>query len=120
MTAESPDPLFEIPQQPGVRLENRVGEIALAALELGDFFLDGPGREQAIREDVPRLPDPVRPIDRLRLYRGVPPRIQQEHVLRGRQVQSEAAGLQTDQEDAASGIALEAVHGRRPTPGRAG
>ena len=62
-------------------------------LQLGDLLLDGVPRDQPIGEHVARLADPVRAIDRLRLDRGVPPRIEQEHVVRRRQVEPEPAGL---------------------------
>ena len=85
----------------GIRRQDRVGQLPLRCLHLGHLLFDGIFRDQAVGEDVPRLADSVRAIDRLRFGRRVPPGIEQEHVLGGGQVQADTAGLQADQEHAA-------------------
>src|SRR5262249_43196289 len=65
--------------------------------------------DQAVAEDVPRLADAVRAIDRLRLDRRVPPRIEQEHRIGGGEIQPDAARLQADQEQRTRRIVLEAI-----------
>ena len=51
----------------------------------------------------------MRPIDGLRLGRGVPPRVEDEHVVGGGEVQPHAAGLQADQKQATRRVALKAL-----------
>ncbi len=79
----------------------------LLLLELEDLLLDRVAADQAVGEDVLRLADAVRAVDGLGLDGGVPPGVEQEDVLGGRQVQAEAAGLQADQEERAVGVVLE-------------
>ena len=55
-------------------------------------------------------------VDRLALHRGIPPGVEQEDVVRRRQVQAEAAGLQADQEHLAVRVVLEPLHPRLPVP----
>ena len=58
---------------------------------------------------MPRLADSMGAIDRLRLDRRVPPRVQQEDVLGGGEVQSESASLQADEKEPAFRIVLKAL-----------
>jgi hypothetical protein len=51
----------------------------------------------------------VRPIDRLCFNRRLPPRVQQEHVLSGGEVQAEAARLQADEKQRTA-IVLKPLH----------
>ena len=71
-------------QQSLVGADDRVGEVALGRLQLDDLVFHRVGGEQAIGEDVPRLADAVRAIDRLRFHGRVPPRIEQKDVVRVR------------------------------------
>ncbi len=84
--------------------------MTLALLQLEDPFFHRVTCNQAIREHVAALTDAVRPIDRLGFDRRVPPRIEQKDVLRGGEIQSQAAGFQTDQKQPAGGIGLETLH----------
>ena len=77
-----------------------------------DLLLDRVAGDQAVGEDVLRLADPVRAVDRLRLDGRVPPGVEQEDVLGRGQVQAEAAGLQADQEEPAVRVVLEPLDPR--------
>ena len=89
---------------------NRAGDFALGFLQLEDFLLDGVARNEAVREHMARLSDAVAAINRLGFHRGIPPRVQKEHVLGRGQIQSEPARFQTDEEQPAVLILLEALH----------
>ena len=54
----------------------------------------------------------MRTVDRLRLNRRIPPRVQQKHVFRGREVEPHASRFQTDQKKRALGIVLKALNDR--------
>src|SRR5271157_6202505 len=71
--------------------------------------------DEAVHHDVPGLPDPVGPVDRLRLGGRVPPRVEQEAVVGFGQVQPEPAGLEADQEHRVRAV-LEAPQHRGPVP----
>ena len=62
----------------------------------------------------------MRAVDGLRLDRRVPPRVEQHHVARRRQVEPGAAGLERDQEHAWPGFVLERRHQLVAFPTRAG
>ena len=76
---------------------------------LQHLLLDGIAGDDAACEDLTLLADAVRPVDRLRLDRRVPPRIEQKHVLRGGQIQTDAACLEADQEQLAFRIGLKTL-----------
>ena len=76
-------------------------------LQLEDLLLHRIARDETRREHPARLANSMRAVDRLRFDRRIPPRIQQEHVVCRRQVETEAARLEADEEDAALGIRLE-------------
>ncbi|WP_173878246.1 hypothetical protein [Singulisphaera sp. GP187] len=63
-----------------VRVQDRVGKVALLLLELEDLLFDRVPADQAVREHALGLADPVRTVDRLRFHRRVPPRVEQVHV----------------------------------------
>src|SRR5678816_3566473 len=65
-------------------------------------------RNETRREHPPRLANPVRPVDRLRLHRRVPPRIEEEHVVRRREVQAQPTRLEADEEHPARRVGLKA------------
>ena len=58
-------------------------------------------------------------VHRLGFHRRVPPRVQQENVFGGGEVQAQAAGLQADQEEPALRVVLEALHVLLPVSGGA-
>ena len=89
----------EVLDEAVVGVEDGVGEVALALLELEDLLLDGVAADQAVGEDVLGLADPVRAVDGLGFDGGVPPGVEQVDIFGGGQVQAEAAGLEADQED---------------------
>jgi hypothetical protein len=99
-------------QAAGILAEDGFGQTALALLELEHFLFDGVLGNQPIGEHLARLADAMRAIDRLRFDRRVPPRIEQEDVLGGGEVEAEAARLEADQEQLAVRIGLEAVDAR--------
>ena len=106
-------------QHAAVLLENGIGEATLLDLEFGDFFLDGAATDQAVGKDLLGLADAVRAVDRLGFDGGVPPRVQEEHVIGGREIQTEATGFQADQEQRAVRIVLEAFDTRAAIAGLA-
>ena len=65
--------------------------------------------DQSISEDLFRLADPVGAVDGLRFDGRIPPRVQQEDVAGRRQVEAEAAGLETDEEQIAGAVGLETL-----------
>src|ERR1700741_3607106 len=84
----------EIADDARIGCEGRVGELALLLLQFEDALFDRVAGDQTVREDMALLTDAVRAIDRLRLDRRVPPRVEQEHVCGGGEIQPEPAGLQ--------------------------
>ncbi len=54
----------------------------------------------------------MRPVDRLRFHRRVPPRIEQVHVVGRREIEPVPTGLEADQEHGTVGVGLEPVHAR--------
>src|SRR4029453_6427244 len=55
----------QLPQEARVIREHRRGQVALTSLQLLDLLLDRVLAEEPVCEDAPRLPDPVRAVDRL-------------------------------------------------------
>src|SRR5918993_850343 len=108
---EQPVQIFcgQRPDQGRVGGQDRVRQLALLLLQGGDLLLDRVAGDQSVGEDVTRLPDAMRAIDRLRLDSGIPPGIEQEHVFSGSEIETDAAGLQADEEHAAVGIGVEPV-----------
>ena len=72
--------------------------------------------DQPVGEHLARLADAMRAVHRLRLHRRVPPRVEQEHVLRGGEVEARAAGLEAHQEGGHRLVLLEAPYPRLPVP----
>ena len=71
-------------------------------------------RDQPVGEHRPGLADAVRAVDGLRLHRRVPPRVEEEDVLGGREVQAEPAGLEADQEQPARRVVWKRLTARCP------
>jgi len=65
------------------------------------------------------LADAVRAIGRLILDGRVPPRVEQENVIGGGEVEPGPAGLERDQHHRRAGVVLEAAHHPSAVPGRA-
>jgi len=78
-------------------------------LKLQYLFLDGVLGDEAIGENLAGLADAVSAVDGLGFYGGVPPGIEEEDVLRGRQIQTKAAGFETDEKQLAVLIGLESI-----------
>src|SRR5262249_480750 len=95
-----------------VGVDDGVGEIAFGVLEREDFFFDCVAGDDAVSEDLSRLAEAVRAVNRLCLDRWVPPRVKQIDVFGRRQVQSQSACLQADQEQLAAGVILEPLDAR--------
>ena len=70
----------------------------LAPLQRHHLLLDRAGGDHPVDHHRAGLADPVRAVHRLRFRRGVPPRVEQEHVVGLGEGQPEPAGLQADQE----------------------
>ena len=85
-------------RQAVILVDDGVRDVALAFLEFQHFFFHGILGDQTVGEDGPCLADPVRPVYGLGFYRRVPPRIQEKHILGGREVQPQSAGFEADQE----------------------
>jgi hypothetical protein len=94
-------------------LEQALGEVSLLRVQGQHRLFDGALRDQADDRDRTRLADPVGPIGGLILDGGVPPRVEVNDVIGGRQVEPRASGLQGDQEQVAF-AALERLDGARP------
>jgi hypothetical protein len=75
-------------------VDGRVGEGPLAGVELEDLLLDGVLGDDAVDEDGALLADAVAAVGGLVLDGGVPPGVEQVHVIRGGEVQAGAAAAQ--------------------------
>jgi len=75
-----------------------------------DALFDGAGRHQPVHRHRPLLADAVRATHGLVFGGRVPPRVGDDHVVGGRQVQTEAAGLEADEEE----IGIAALERRHP------
>src|SRR6185295_4923935 len=81
--------------------------LRLALLELGDLLLDGAAGEEAIGDDGTVLADAVRAVDRLRLDCRVPPRVEENDIARGGEIESGTTGLERNEEHAGPFVGLE-------------
>src|SRR5687768_1369521 len=79
-----------------VGVDDRVGQVLLALLELEHLLLDRVLGDQAVGEHVLGLADAVGAVDRLGLDGRVPPRVEEEDVLGGGEVEAQPAGLEAD------------------------
>src|SRR5215216_3427719 len=99
----APDPRH----QAVVAANDRLGQIALGLLKLQHLLFDCITRNEPRREHPSRLSDAMRAVDGLRLDGWIPPRIEQVHVVRRRQVEAQPTSLEADEEDPALRIRLE-------------
>ena len=105
-----------------LRLELRGGEVApldghvaeqpLLVGLLDDVLLDGALGDEPVDVDVPRLPDPVTPVLRLRVHRRVPVRVIEDDGVRAGEVDADAARPGRQDEDEVLLVAVEALHER--------
>src|SRR4051812_28218684 len=100
----------EAGEQAPVGLDDGVGEVALGGLKLQDFLLDRIAGDDSAGKDGPLLPDAVGAVDRLGLHGRIPPWVQEVHVVGGGQVETQSAGLETDQEQGTAVPGLERRH----------
>jgi len=89
-------------------IEKIGGEIALVFVQLEDALLDAVLDHKPVDRDWPVLADAVGAIGRLILDRWIPPGVEMDHVIRRRQVETCAAGLEADEEK----IAIARLKGR--------
>src|SRR5699024_7319345 len=75
-----------------------VEEFGLALLQGEHLLFDRALGDVAVDHDGLRLPDTVCSVDGLILGRGVPPRVHEEDIVGLGEVESEAAGLEADEE----------------------
>src|SRR5678816_1149021 len=78
--------------------DRRADNVAFAGLELEDFFFDGIARDELIAGDDSSLTDTMGAIGGLIFDCGIPPRIEMDDGIRAREVQTDAACLETDEE----------------------
>src|SRR5215210_230137 len=97
-------------QHAPIRLDDGVGEVSLALLELENLLLDGVAGHQTAGEDGTALADAVGAVDGLGLDGGVPPGIEEVDVVGGGEVQAQPPRLEADQEELAGGVGLERLH----------
>ena len=88
-------------------------------MEPQDPLFDGVARDQAVEYDWPVLAYPMCAVRCLLLHGRVPPRVEQEDVIRGGQVQASAARPEREEHHGRSVLGLKAVHDRPPIPRRA-
>ena len=84
--------------------------IAFVVVEVEDLLLDRLPPDQPIDGHPVDLSDAVRAVGGLVLDGGVPPRVEQEDVIGGREVEPGASGLQRDQQHRRAVLGLEATH----------
>jgi hypothetical protein len=65
-------------------------QLALLFFEMLDAFFDRALRDHAIYEDAPILPDTVHTVDGLIFDCGIPPRVEQEDIVRRMQCNASA------------------------------
>ena len=84
-----------------------LGNRLLLLVQFEDPLLHGVGRDEPVDRDGVLPPDPVDAVGGLVFHRRVPLRVEKDHVVRGRQVESRSPGLERDQEE----VALAALEG---------
>ena len=88
-------------------IENGFGQFSFVLLHLQDLLFNRVLRNDFACKDMARLPDAVGAVDGLRLRGGIPPWIQQEDVVRRREIQADAARLEADEKCGDVRICLE-------------
>ena len=82
--------------------------------EFEHLLFDGVAGDEAIRKDFAGLADAMDAVDGLRFDCGVPPWIEEKNVVRGGEIEAEAAGFQRDEEQRAVRVGLEVIDSRFP------
>ena len=93
-----------------VLINNGFGQAAFGFLEFENLFFHRVFCDQTVRKNALRLTDAMGAVDGLGFDGRIPPWIEQEHVLGRRQIQSQSAGFQADQENRAGLIVLEPAY----------
>jgi hypothetical protein len=81
----------------GCPVPTHLHDLALQLLQLGHPLLNRTRRHEASHRHRPSLPQSVHAIAGLLLDGRVPPRVHEDHVVGGRQVQADTARLERDQ-----------------------
>ena len=97
-----------------------VGEGAFFLLEEADFFLDGAFDDESVGEDGLFLADAVSAVDRLGFDGGVPPRVKEDDIAGGGEVEAGAAGFEADEKNGGAFMFLEGIHEWAAVVGGAG
>src|SRR6266487_2676634 len=84
--------------------------LGFALLQFPNLFLDGAGGDEAVGVDRAGLADAMGAVDGLRFDGGVPPRIVEDDVAGGGEVEAGAGGAQAEEEHSGVGIFLEVLH----------
>src|SRR5699024_2883632 len=92
-------------------------QFGLLLLQRQNLLLDRILGDEAIDHDAACLSDPMRAVDRLGLGRRVPPRVEQKHIVGLGEGETEAAGLEADEEHG-SAAGAEGLDDLRPVPRR--
>src|SRR5215208_1829871 len=77
--------------------EDGIGKRTLRRLQLENLLFHRVTRDKTRRHHLSRLSNAMCAIDRLRFDRRIPPRVEQEHVVGRRQIQSVTARFEADQ-----------------------
>jgi len=80
----------QLPDEAHVLVDDGVGQGALRFLKGQHLLLHGALGDEAVGEDLAGLADAMCAVHGLGLHGGVPPGVEQEHVLGGREVQAQA------------------------------
>jgi hypothetical protein len=92
--------------------EGRIGKGALPCVELEDSFFDCVARDQSMQNDGAILPDAVGAVGGLLLNCWIPPRVEEEHMVRGGEVEAGAARSKGQEHNWGALVALEGVDDR--------
>src|SRR5699024_5921772 len=98
-------------------VHERSAQFGLLLLQRQNLLLDRMLGDEAIDHDAACLSDPMRAVDRLGLGRRVPPRVEQKHIVGLGEGETEAAGLEADEEHG-SAAGAEGLDDLRPVPRR--
>ena len=90
-------------------MHDGVGEGGFVFLHREDLLLHRIGGDEAIGDHGLGLADAVRAVDRLRFDGGIPPRVAEDDVARGGEVEAGAGGLEREQEHGLGFVGLELV-----------
>ena len=104
----------------GLLLDDGGGEGGFFLLEGADLFLDGVAGDQAVGDHLALLTYAVGAVDRLGFDRGIPPRIEEDDVARGGEIQAGAGGFEREEENGDRGVGLKFIHERLAVFGLAG